>query len=132
MKQTLAISLLVLISLITVKEAVYIALFQVNQNYIAANLCEQKDILEEIQDKTCQGKCYVQKVIVEQQENNLDTKSTNNQLSPTLDLEKTNLIVSNFHFNTIDITTNHPQPIGKLLLDNQGVEVVISSPPQFS
>ena len=50
MKNVLAISLLILISLITVKEAVYIALFQANQNYIAANICAQKDVLAEISE----------------------------------------------------------------------------------
>lgn len=126
MKNVLAISLLILISLITVKEAVYIALFQANQNYITANFCEQNNVLAEIQDKTCQGKCYVQKVIVEQHEDN----SSNNQLIPTLDWEKTNLIIQNFSLKITNHSLLKTQPFGRLLADNQGIEINITSPPQ--
>lgn len=127
MKAVLATSLLVLISLITVKEAVYIALFQVNQSYIADNYCENDDILEQISERTCQGKCYIQKVIVE---NNTDN-SMNNGLLPSLDWEKTNLIIQHFTFSfqTVDnITIN---PIGKLLADNQGFYTILNSPPEL-
>ena len=48
MKTALATSLLILLSLMIVKEAVYIALFQANQDYIAENFCENKNILEDI------------------------------------------------------------------------------------
>ena len=90
MKIILATSLLILISLLTVKEAVYIALFQANQNYIAENFCENKSILEEISERTCQGKCYVQKIIVKN-----TNQDTNSHFVPTLDWEKTNKSLAN-------------------------------------
>jgi hypothetical protein len=125
MKTVLATSLLILISLITIKEAVYIALFQANQDYIAENFCENKNILEDIKDRTCQGKCYVQKIIVE---NNTD--DTNNHLLPTLDWEKTNYVVNHFIFEIPKIKSFHLNPQGQLLNDNQGIERVIISPPE--
>lgn len=126
MKTALATSLLILLSLMTVKEAVYIALFQINQNYIAENFCENKNILEEISERTCQGKCYVQKIIVEQNEND----DTNKHLVPTLDWEKTNYIVNFFSFEIPQIKSFVPQPFGQLLTDNQGVEGLVASPPE--
>ena len=48
MKTVLATSLLFLITLITIKEAVYIALFQVNQSYIAANETVQKSVSKKL------------------------------------------------------------------------------------
>ncbi|MFK7948915.1 MAG: hypothetical protein AB8G11_15080 [Saprospiraceae bacterium] len=127
MKTILATSLLILISLITVKEAVYIALFQANQSYIAANYCENDNILDKISERTCQGKCYVQKIIVE---NNTDN-STNNHFVPTLDWEKTNLIIQDFNFSIPTIFNQLKNPIGKLLTDNQGFKTPTNSPPEL-
>lgn len=127
MKTVLAASLLILISLITVKEAVYIALFQANQSYIADNYCENDNILDKISERTCQGKCYVQKIIVE---NNTDN-STNNHFIPTLDWEKINIIIQNFSFTIQPIINNLKNPIGKLLADNQGFKALTNSPPEF-
>lgn len=127
MKTVLATSLLVLISLITIKEAVYIALFQANQSYIAANYCENDNILDKISERTCQGKCYVQKIIVE---NNTDN-STNNHFIPTLDWEKTNIIIQNFTFEIPTIINQLKSPIGKLLTDNQGFCNISTSPPEL-
>ncbi len=126
MKTALATSLLILVTLITLKEAVYIALFQANQDYIAENYCENKDILQEISERTCQGKCYVQKVIVES--NNNDSQ---NQIIPTLEFEKTNLIINNIIFNTSENTILTTKPQTRLLADNQGIEHTPFSPPQF-
>lgn len=127
MKTVLATSLLVLISLITIKEAVYIALFQANQSYIAANYCENDNILDKISERTCQGKCYIQKVIVENNTNN----STNNHFIPTLDWEKTNIIIQHISFTIQPIINKQKNPIGKLLTDNQGSKSLINSPPEF-
>ena len=126
MKTALATSLLILLSLMIVKEAVYIALFQANQAYIAENFCENKNILEDISERTCQGKCYVQKIIVEQNEN----QDTNNHSVPTLDWEKTNYIVNFFFFEIPQTKSFIPQPFGQLLTDNQGIEGFIASPPE--
>jgi flavodoxin len=125
MKTVLATSLLILISLITIKEAVYIALFQANQDYIGEHFCENKNILEDISERTCQGKCYVQKIIIES-----NTNDTNNHLVPTLDWEKTNYIVEYFTFEIPKITSFHQHPQGQLLNDNQGVERIFTSPPE--
>lgn len=125
MKTAIATSLLILLTLITVKEAVYIALFQANQDYIAENLCENKDITQDISERTCQGKCYVQKVIVESNQNDSD-----NQIIPTLEFEKTNLIINNIilHFPEKLIPTIKPQT--RLLSDSQGIEPSLFAPPQ--
>ncbi|MFT5832685.1 MAG: hypothetical protein ACI97N_000298 [Cognaticolwellia sp.] len=125
MKIILATSLLILISLLTVKEAVYIALFQANQNYIAENFCENKSILEEISERTCQGKCYVQKIIVEN-----TNQDTNSHFVPTLDWEKTNLIVNYFTFEIPKTESLNSNPQGQLLTDNQGIEQRLTSPPK--
>jgi hypothetical protein len=125
MKIILATSLLILISLLTVKEAVYIALFQANQNYIAENFCENKSILEEISERTCQGKCYVQKIIVEN-----TNQDTNSHFVPTLDWEKTNLIVNYFTFEIPKTEPLNSNPQGQLLTDNQGIEQRLTSPPE--
>jgi hypothetical protein len=127
MKTVLATSLLILITLITVKEAVYIALFQVNQNYIAANYCENDNILDKISERTCQGKCYIQKVIVE---NNTDD-STNNHFIPTLDWEKTNIIIQDCDFIIQSITNPLQKPFGRLLANNQGFKAIATSPPEL-
>lgn len=126
MKTVLATSLLILITLITVKEAVFIVLFQANQNYIAENYCENKNILEDISERTCQGKCYVQKVIVEQNEN----EPTDNPSIPSLDWEKTNLFLNHFIFEIPKIKPLNPNPYGQLLTDNQGIDGIITSPPE--
>jgi flavodoxin len=125
MKTVLATSLLILISLIAVKEAVYIALFQANQDYITENFCENKNILEDINERTCQGKCYVQKIIVK---NNAD--DTNSHLVPTLDWDKTNYIVESFLSEITKIKSLNPNPQGQLLNDNQGIGYIITSPPE--
>ena len=127
MKIVLTTSLLFLISLITVKEMVYIALFKANQSYIALNYCENDDLLDNISNRTCQGKCYVQKIIVE----NNSESSTNDQAIPTLDWEKTNIIIEQRHYNiptTLNLTTN---PISKLLGDSHGIHRRFESPPEF-
>lgn len=127
MKTVLATSLLILITLITVKEAVYIALFQVNQNYIAANYCENDNILDKISERTCQGKCYIQKVIVE---NNTDD-STSNHFIPTLDWEKTSIIIQDCDFTIQSITNSLQKPFGRLLANNQGFKAIATSPPEL-
>ena len=126
MKIILATSLLILISLLTVKEAVYIALFQANQNYIAENFCENKSILEEISERTCQGKCYVQKIIIEN-----TNQDTNSHFVPTLDWKKTTLIVNYFTFETPKTEFLNSNPQGQLLSDNQGIEQHLTSPPEI-
>ena len=125
MKTVLVTSLLFLITLITIKEAVYIALFQVNQSYIAANYCENDNILDKISERTCQGKCYVQKIIVD---NNSDTG--NKTFVPTLDWEKTTIIFESNTFNIQLIANRLIKPSGKLLTDNQGYIPLLSSPPE--
>jgi hypothetical protein len=125
MKATLATSLLILLTLITIKEAVYVALFQANQDYIAENLCENKDITQEISERVCKGKCYVQKVIVENNQNNSE-----NELIPTLEWEKTNLIIANNIINSPKNLIFKVPPHGQLLTDNQGVRIIITSPPE--
>lgn len=125
MKTAIATSLLILLTLITVKEAVYIALFQANQDYIAENLCENKDITQDISERTCQGKCYVQKVIVESNQNNSD-----NQLIPTLEFEKINLIINNVILNFPKNLISIIKPQTRLLSDNQGIEPSLFAPPQ--
>lgn len=127
MKIVLTTSLLFLISLITVKEVVYIALFKANQSYIALNYCENDDLLDKISEKTCQGKCYVQKIIVENNSQN----STDNHVIPTLDWEKTNIIIEQTPYNiptTLNLTTS---PISKLLGDSHGIHRRLESPPEF-
>lgn len=126
MKATLATSLLILITLITVKEAVYIALFQANQDYIAENFCENKDITQDISERVCQGKCYVQKVIVESNQND-----SQDQIIPTLEFEKTNLIVSKIIFDFPEKFISKIKPQTRLLADNQGIEQILFSPPQI-
>lgn len=126
MKAAIATSLLILLTLITVKEAVYIALFQANQDYIAENLCENKDITQEISERTCQGKCYVQNIIIESNDN-----SSENQIIPTLEWEKTNLIINKITFNFPENLISTITPQSRLLSDNQGIEQSIFSPPQF-
>jgi hypothetical protein len=49
---------------------------------------------------------------------------------PTLDWEKTNLIVNYFTFEIPKTESLNSNPQGQLLTDNQGIEQRLTSPPE--
>jgi hypothetical protein len=127
MKTFFATSLLLLMTVLTVKEAVYVTLFQLNRAAIAEAHCENKDITELISERTCQGRCYVQKVIVESTEQ----APKDGQSVPTLNLEKVNFILTETH-TEIPSTSIHylSAPQGDLLADSQGASSMHAAPPE--
>lgn len=74
MKQLTVILLLVAFSIQIADVAILYVWFKTNQTTIAAELCEN-DIDSDIDNpyidtnKTCQGKCYLSKTIIEQEDN---------------------------------------------------------------
>ncbi len=59
MRITSTIFLILIISLVSFQEATFYAFFKMNQDYIAKNLCVEKDVNE----SKCKGHCQLMKMV---------------------------------------------------------------------
>jgi hypothetical protein len=71
LRSILAITIVAAIFTQTISKVIIIINFQLNQEYIAKNLCEQK----EKEDNCCQGSCHLKKKLAEEDKK---TESTSN------------------------------------------------------
>jgi len=80
MKQFLVILMLVNVCFLSFQEAGFYLFFKLNQDYIAKNLCINQDQVELL----CSGKCYLDKVV----ETNYENQNTSQSTIPQFDQEK--------------------------------------------
>lgn len=73
MKKHLAIALFFVLTLLQAfSKAITMLSFQINQDYIAKNLCEQKDNIK----SCCKGKCYLAKQLSEEDNSEKNSSPT--------------------------------------------------------
>ena len=76
-RQTIAISLVIMIALHLFTDLAILISFKINQDYIAEFLCIEKDIPE----STCQGCCQLKKKLDEQEEKKQEVPESSNRKS---------------------------------------------------
>ncbi|MHA8052623.1 hypothetical protein [Aquirufa sp. Wall-65K1] len=103
MNRFLAILLLIALQLPLMSQWASVAYYQVNRNYIAKNLCENRDKPK----LNCNGQCYLAKKLKAAEDKEQKTNSERLEKMPEIQLACEQVPMLAFHPSLIDFSEDH-------------------------